>query len=250
MKTLPGELKKNYPFKSHFLNIGGKNRIHYVDEGEGDTVLMLHGNPTWSFYYHNLIKDLQSSFRCIAVDNVGCGLSDKPQDYQYRLKNHIQNAQKVLEHLQLERFHLVIHDWGCAIGMALAENFPERIESLTIMNGAAFHSSQIPDRIAICKIPLLGSFLIRGLNVFVLRSNSMATAKGLDPEVALGYKFPYDSWKNRIAIKKFLNDIPLQPSHPSWNMLTKVQDQLFLLSQKKILLLWGEGFLFYGILSH
>ncbi|MDR1435584.1 MAG: alpha/beta fold hydrolase [Puniceicoccales bacterium] len=245
MKMLPKELKKIYPFRSHFLNIGGKNRIHYVDEGEGDAVVMFHGNPTWSFYYRNLIEGLQSSFRCIAVDNVGCGLSDKPQNYPYRLENHIQNAQKVVEFLQLDRFHLVMHDWGCAIGMALAENFPERIASLTIMNGAAFHSSQIPDRIALCKIPLLGSFLIRGLNAFVLCSNSMATARGLDSKVSLGYKFPYNSWKNRVAIKKFVDDIPLHSGHPSWGTLTKIQDQLFLLSQRKILLLWGgEDFCF------
>jgi haloalkane dehalogenase len=210
-----------------------------VDEGEGDTVMMLHGNPTWSFYYRELIQHLRSTFRCIAIDNMGCGLSDKPQNYSYRLADHIFNARKVAEHLKLGRFHLVMHDWGCAIGMALAERWPERIESLVIMNGAAFHSPQIPKRIALCKIPLLGSFLVRGLNAFVLGSNLMATAKGLDSTVALGYKFPYDSWKNRIAIKKFVEDIPLHRNHPSWDTLTAIQDGLFLLSQKKILLLWG-----------
>ncbi|MDR1303538.1 MAG: alpha/beta fold hydrolase [Puniceicoccales bacterium] len=241
MKTLPRVLKEEYPFRGRFLDVGQGNRIHYVDEGEGDAVLMLHGNPTWSFYYRNLIKNLRSTFRCIAIDHMGCGLSDKPQNYSYRLANHIHNAQKVAEYLKLGRFHLVMHDWGCAIGMALAERWPERIESLVIMNGAAFHSSQIPKRIALCKIPLLGTALIRGANAFVRCSNFMASARGLESKAALGYKFPYNSWKNRIAIDRFVKDIPLAPSHPSWDTLARIESELFLLSQKKILLLWGEG---------
>jgi haloalkane dehalogenase len=240
MKTLPQDLKKTYPFKSHFLDMGNGNRIHYVDEGEGDAVVMFHGNPTWSFYYRNLIRELCSTFRCIAIDNMGCGLSDKPQNYHYCLANHIANAQKVIEHLKLKHFHFVMHDWGCAIAMALAEHWPERIESLIIMNGAAFHASQIPFRIAFCRLPLIGDLLIRGLNAFVLGANFMATEKGLDSLTAKGYRFPYDSWKNRVALRKFVADIPLNTGHPSWKTLSKVEDGLFLLSQKKILILWGD----------
>ncbi|MDR2812895.1 MAG: alpha/beta fold hydrolase [Puniceicoccales bacterium] len=240
MKTLPQNLREVYPFKNHFLDMGEGNRIHYVDEGEGDAVVMLHGNPTWSFYYRNLIKNLRSTFRCIAIDHMGCGFSDKPQQYTYHLADHIANVRKVIEHLKLGHFHLVMHDWGCAIGMALAERWPERIESLTIMNGAAFHASQIPVRIAICKLPLIGSLLIRGLNVFVRGANFMAVEKGLDPVTAEGYCFPYDSWANRIALKSFVADIPLHSKHPSWETLTQIEDALFLLSQKKILILWGD----------
>ncbi|MDR0417956.1 MAG: alpha/beta fold hydrolase [Puniceicoccales bacterium] len=240
MKVLPQILREVYPFKSHFLDVGGGNRIHYVDEGKGDAIVMFHGNPTWSFYYRNLIQELRSTFRCIGIDNMGCGLSDKPQKYAYRLADHIANAQKVIEHLKLGRFHFAMHDWGCAIGMALAERWPERIESLIIMNGAAFHSSRIPFRIALCKLPLVGDLLVRGLNAFVLGANFMATAKGLDSVIAKGYRFPYDSWKNRIALRKFITDIPLNTKHSSWETLTKVEDALFLLSQKKILILWGN----------
>jgi haloalkane dehalogenase len=241
MKMLPKDIQQIYPFKSHFLNVGNGNRIHYVDEGEGDVVFMFHGNPTWSFYYRNLIQNLRSSFRCVAIDHMGCGLSDKPQDYPYHLADHIYNAQKLAEYLKLGHFHLVMHDWGCSIGMALAERWPERIESLVIMNGAAFHSSDIPLRIALCKIPLLGSLLIRGLNAFVLGANFMATVRGMDSAVAAGYRFPYDSWANRIGVEKFVADIPLNSDHPSWDTLTKVENELFLLGQKKILLLWGEN---------
>lgn len=240
MKALPGKLKKLYPFKSHLLKMGDGNRIHYIDEGQGDVVVMIHGNPTWSFYYRDLIKELRTTFRCIAIDNMGCGLSDKPQKYPYCLEKHIENARQVIEFLKLERFHLVMHDWGCAIGMALAERWPERISSLTIMNGAAFHSSRIPMRINLCRLPIVGSFLIRGLNAFVRGSNRMSTVKKLDPVVAAGYRFPYDSWKNRVAIRKFVTDIPLKTRHPSWETLTRIEESLFLLSQKRILLLWGN----------
>jgi haloalkane dehalogenase len=163
---------------------------------------------------------------------MGCGRSDKPQKYTYRLADHISNAQKVIEDLKLGRFHFVMHDWGYAIGMALAERWPKRIESLIIMNGAAFHSSRIPFRIALCKIPLIGDLLIRGLNAFVLGANFMATAKS--------YRFPYDSWKNRVALRKFVSDIPLNTRHPSWETLTQIEDALFLFGQKNILILCGD----------
>lgn len=240
MKSLPENLKKEYPFSSHYFNIGEGNRLHYVDEGEGDVVVMLHGNPTWSFYYRNLIKNLRSSFRCIAIDNIGCGLSDKPQNYPYCLQNHIYNARKLIEFLGLKRFHLVMHDWGCAIGIPLAERWPERIESLVVMNGAAFLSDLIPWRINICRVPLLGDILIRGFNLFVLGSNSMSTVKGLSQTVAAGYKFPYNSWKNRIAVRKFVADIPMNQKHPSWSVLNEIEQNLFILNQKKVLFLWGE----------
>lgn len=237
---IPQKLQAIYPFKSHFIAMPDGNRIHYVDEGEGDVIFMIHGNPTWSFYYRDLIQKLRSTFRCIAIDHMGCGLSDKPQKYPYTLAQHIANARKVIETLSLKRFHLVMHDWGCAIGMALAERWPERVESLTIMNGAAFHSSRIPARINLCRTPVLGDLLIRGLNAFVRGSNYMSTTKGLNALTAYGYRFPYSSWKNRVAIRKFVSDIPLSTRHPSWNTLTEIENALFLLSQKRILLLWGE----------
>lgn len=245
MNKIPEFLKEEYPFKQNSFDIGDGNKINYVDEGEGDVVVMLHGNPTWSFYYRNLIKNLRSAFRCIAIDHIGCGLSDKPQNYKYCLANHIQNAQKLLEHLKLKRFHLVMHDWGCAIGVPLAERWPERVESLVIMNGAAFTSKLIPWRINICRIPILGDILIRGLNLFVLGSNMMSTAKGLSDLAAAGYKLPYDSWKNRIAVRKFVSDIPMSRRHPSWNVLEKTEQELCLLAHKQALLLWGaEDFCF------
>src|SRR3989338_3865302 len=109
---------ESYPFKSHYLNIG-THRLHYVDEGRGDVILMLHGNPTWSFYYRNLIQALQDRHRIIALDHMGCGLSDKPQKYPYTLKTHIENVSHLIERLNLKNITLLVHDWGGPIGFEI-----------------------------------------------------------------------------------------------------------------------------------
>ena len=121
--TLTGRIKKEYPFGSNFLTLTNGNKIHYVDEGiKGNfPTLFLHGNPTWSFFYRNLIQSLSGDFRCIAPDHLGCGLSDKPDilDFNYDLQGHADNLQELICHLNLEKFNLVVHDWGGAIGLSL-----------------------------------------------------------------------------------------------------------------------------------
>ena len=138
----PDFLQREYPFRSCFfdLQVDSKEtapgsgsfdplRLHYLDEGAGEAVLMLHGNPTWSFFYRNIIRELRDSFRCVAPDHIGCGLSSKPQRYGYRLSDHIENLATLVDSLNLESFHLIVHDWGGPIGMALAERMPEAIRN-------------------------------------------------------------------------------------------------------------------------
>ena len=105
-----------YPFKSNFLNIDGI-KYHYLDEGSGETIVMLHGNPTWSFYYRNLIIGLRDNYRIIVPDHIGCGMSDKPQDYSYHLENHIKNLTIFLQTLNIPNLRLIVHDWGGPIGL-------------------------------------------------------------------------------------------------------------------------------------
>ena len=114
--------RNEYPFESNFLSTGATgHRLNYVDHGPklptGGPVLFVHGNPTWSFYYRNLIKAVGEKRRAIGLDNLGCGLSDKPPGYDYCLQNHIDNACKLIDHLDLQNVTLVAHDWGGAIGM-------------------------------------------------------------------------------------------------------------------------------------
>ena len=105
-------------------------RLHYIDEGEGEPVVMLHGNPSWSFLYRNLIDSLRGSHRVIVPDHIGCGLSEKPDDsrYTYTLQSRMDDLEDLLDHLGLDReLTLVLHDWGGMIGMAYAARHPERI---------------------------------------------------------------------------------------------------------------------------
>jgi len=145
---IPQELKNEYPFSSHYHSVG-KEKLHYIDEGQGEVMLMLHGNPTWSFFYRNVAKHFAKTNRVIVPDHVGCGLSDKPQDYEYTLKNHVQNTLALIEKLGLKDITLLVHDWGGAIGMGVATARPDLIKRMVIMNTAAFRSLEIPMRITI-----------------------------------------------------------------------------------------------------
>ncbi len=229
-----------YPYNSHYFSTS-YGRMHYLHEGEGEVVVCVHGNPTWSYYYRNLIAELRKTHLVIAPDHLGCGLSDKPQHFNYTLENHINNLQQLLDSLGVERFSLVMHDWGGAIGMGLAGRQPERIEKLVLLNTAAFRSRQIPFRIRLCKIPVAGELLVRGCNGFAWPATFMAVSKKMKREVAHSYLAPYNNWENRIATHRFVVDIPLDKSHPSYRCLQEIEERLEIFSscQEKILLLWG-----------
>ena len=133
-------LRHLYPFTSHYIGVSGL-KYHYIDEGQGEPIVMVHGNPTWSFYYRELIKALSGSYRCIASDHIGCGLSDKPDvtDYDYRLRSRVDDLDKLSNTVTAgEKITLVLHDWGGMIGMAYALRHPEKIARLVVMNTAAF----------------------------------------------------------------------------------------------------------------
>ena len=117
--------KDLYPFQSQYLALGSL-RYHYLDEGTGQPLLFVHGNPTWSFYWRNLILGLRDQNHCVAVDHIGCGLSDKPQDYPYTLAQHIENLVTLVERLDLKGVTLLAHDWGGAIGLGTVLKLPER----------------------------------------------------------------------------------------------------------------------------
>ena len=119
----------DYPFSSHYLQLDG-GRLHYIDEGTGPVIVMVHGNPTWSYYFRHLISLLRENHRVIALDHIGCGLSDKPQNYSYCLAQHIENLESLLTHLHIDRFSLVVHDWGGAIGIGCAVNHIKLLKRL------------------------------------------------------------------------------------------------------------------------
>jgi len=228
----------HYPFTPKTIGLDGQT-LSYLDEGQGPALVMLHGNPTWSFFYRNLVLGLRSEFRVIVPDHMGCGLSSKPQHYPYTLATHIANLTTLIDTLQLTDLSLMVHDWGGAIGMGYAGRHPQQIRSLIITNTAAFPSPHIPWRIKVCRWPLLGALLVRGLNGFAGPAVTMAVAKRLDTTVAAGFLMPYDSWANRVAVHAFVRDIPMSPNHPSWKTLLGVEASLSSLQEKPMLLIWG-----------
>jgi pimeloyl-ACP methyl ester carboxylesterase len=241
---IPDWLTRQYPFSTRTFVTAGGARMSYLDEGprRDEAVLMLHGNPTWSFYYRNLVRALAPDVRCIVPDHVGMGLSEKPQNYAYTLATRIADIAGLVASLGLRRVHLVVHDWGGAIGFGFAAKHPELIGRLVILNTAAFLSNDIPARIAVCKTPLLGALLVRGLNGFAGPATTMAMRRRkLSAEEKAGYLFPYGSWGNRVAVHAFVRDIPLDQGHESWPALAETAMGLTKFQDRPALVLWGGG---------
>ena len=230
--------ENDYPFESHWIQIGD-HTLHYIDEGSGPVLLMVHGNPTWSFAWRRLVRELSQQYRVIAIDHLGCGFSQKPQADVYSLDHHISRLVSFVECLDLQSVTLFAHDWGGAIGMGCAGRLPARFSRFVLMNTGAFRSTEIPWRIAVCRIPLLGTLGMQGMNLFSLAAVKMASEQPLSAPARRGLLAPYDSWRNRIAVREFVHDIPLRPSHRSYATLTEVENNLAQFQGRPMLLVWG-----------
>ncbi|MBD3348984.1 MAG: alpha/beta fold hydrolase [Candidatus Eisenbacteria bacterium] len=122
-----------YPFESHWVRVG-VGELHYIDEGEGRPLVMVHGNPTWSFLYRHLVRDLAPRFRCVAPDHIGFGLSDKPAGWSYRPSEHARNLAALIDRLGLEDITLVVQDWGGPIGLSYALDHPDNVAGVVVLN--------------------------------------------------------------------------------------------------------------------
>ena len=234
-----------YPFASHFFDRNGI-RLHYLDEGRGDPVVMLHGNPTWSYYYRNLVAKLCDRFRCIVPDHIGCGLSDKPQPpkYDYSLRSRIDDVTDLLDHLGIKsNVTLVLHDWGGMIGMGWAARHTSAIKRLVLLNTAAFHlpsAKPFPFRLWLGRNTRLGAWMIRSRNAFCRHAANVGVKrKPLAPVVREWYLKPYDSWCNRVAVLKFVQTIPLKENDPGYDILSEVEASLAQFTQTPTLVCWG-----------
>ena len=235
-------LRQEYPFTDHYLDLDGLP-YHYLDEGAGSPVVMVHGNPSWSFYYRNLVLELRDRYRCIVPDHIGCGYSAKPGDdrYDYTLPRRVDDLERLLERLEVtERITLVLHDWGGMIGMAFASRHPERIERLVILNTAAFplpETKPFPLALRICRDTKLGSLLVRGFNAFSVAASYVGCKRSpMTAELRTLYQLPYDSWQNRIATLRFVQDIPLAPGDRNFDLISSVADGLFRFSDLPMLI--------------
>jgi haloalkane dehalogenase len=222
-------------------------KYHYLDEGSGDPILMLHGNPTWSFYYRELVKALSPNFRTIAPDHIGCGLSDKPTEerYDYRLKNRVNDLEVFIDHLNLRRrITLLLHDWGGIIGMAYALRYRATIGRIILLNTAAFlppSGKRLPIRLRLIRnFKPLAITAVLGLNLFCHGALFMAAHKRISKDVKSGLIAPYNTWRNRIATLKFVQDIPLKQEDTSYGIVKYVDENLHRLADLPVLICWGQ----------
>jgi len=240
------ELKSEYPFSGKYLDLDGL-KYHYLDEGNGPPVVMVHGNPSWSFYYRNLVKALRTNHRCIVPDHIGCGFSDKPGDnrYDYTFSRRVADLERLLDRLDLkEKVTLVVHDWGGMIGMTWAVRHPEKVAKIVILNTAAFplpEAKPFPLALRICRGSFIGTLLVRGCNAFARGAASVGCKiNPMQPELRRLYCLPYDSWQHRIATLRFVQDIPLSLGDRGYDIISSTAAGLEQFKHLPMLILWGE----------
>jgi cis-3-alkyl-4-acyloxetan-2-one decarboxylase len=234
-----------YPFTSHFATIRGLS-YHYLDEGQGHPVVMVHGNPTWSFYYRNVVKNLRRNYRCLVPDHIGCGLSSKPNlsVYDFQLRSRIEDLGAWLDSLQLqEPVTLICHDWGGMIGSSWAVKNPAKVARLVFLNTGAFtlpKSKSFPWRIWLGRNTRLGAWLILKKNLFCKHAlNAAMNRKKLSPEVQEMYLQPYDTPEHRLAVLKFVQTIPLTDRDRGMEIVKATERGLSQFQNCPTLLVWG-----------
>jgi len=247
--TAPFPYGPLYPFPSRFAEVGGRpagagtagrvHRMHYVDEGRGPVVVCLHGNPTWGFMFRNLVAALRPDHRVIVPDHVGCGLSDQPDDVFFTAADRVSHLEDLLRRLGVDRFSLVMHDWGGPIGTALAVRRPADVERLVYFNTTLAETSLLPAMIRRAASPLVGRLLTQHTARFVTLLTSFGTTQPLPEEVVRGYLAPFRTRRSRRAIWGFVRDIPFSRSHPTAALMDEMVERLPAIADLPVRIVWG-----------
>lgn len=234
----PFDLKAVFPFESHYAQVAG-HRMHYIDEGSGPVVILLHGNPTWSFYYRALIAGLRDRYRVIAPDYIGLGLSDHPVDAHFRAIDRIAHLQALIEQLGIREYSLVMHDWGGSIGTGVAVRNPSAVRGLVYLNTTLTETESLPFIIKRAARPLIGKYLTKTSKHFLKLTVEWGVSKKIPPQIKQGYLFPYKTAARRTAIWDFVADIPFDSDHPSYADMLYLAENIPKLSEVPTLIIWG-----------
>ena len=240
--NLPG-----YPFTPKQFQPRPGLSMSYLDEGprDGEVVVMLHGNPSWSYYWRTLVSGLSDKYRCIVPDHIGMGFSDKPDDadYDYTLQSRVDDVEALLKHLGITGpVTLAVHDWGGMIGFGWALSHAAQVKRLVVTNTAAFPLPQakpMPWQIALGRDWKFGAFIIRAFNAFSSGASHLGVERKMPAEVRRAYVSPYNNWNNRISTVRFMQDIPLGPQDKVWPLLEAAGRRLPEFADRPALLGWG-----------
>jgi haloalkane dehalogenase len=228
--------RNEYPFEGHFLDVGA-GRLHYVDEGQGRPVVMVHGTLEWSFGYRHLIRGLSQSYRCIAPDHLGFGLSDKPSGWSYLPEAHAENLRRLIEHLDLKDITLIVHDFGGPIGLSYALQQPQNVRNIVLMNTWMW-SLRDESRFARTRIfaGVLGRFLYKRLafSARFLLPAAFADRKRLTPELHRQYLLPWKDAGERHGTWVFARELL-----GSSDWYDSLWGQRHKIAEKPALILWG-----------
>lgn len=228
--------REEYPFESHYFETAA-GRLHYVDEGEGAAVVMVHGTPTWSFLYRNFIRELSRERRVIAVDNLGFGLSDKPAWWSSLPQNHAQNLHSLIEALELKDVVLVVHDFGGPIGLSYAVDW-ENVRGLVLFNTWMWSLADDPAAVRASRIlgGPVGKFLYTRLNFSprVLLKAAFGDKSKLTKQTHAHYLGPFRDRRDRSAPWIFARELV---ASASW--YEKLWSRREALKDKPALLLWA-----------
>ena len=251
----------DYSFAPQRFEVRPGIAMSYLDEGprDGEVVVMVHGNPSWSYYWRHLVRGLSDRYRCIVPDHVGMGLSDKPDDggdvrpprapsgdarhYDYTLQSRVDDLSALLRHLGITGpVTLAVHDWGGMIGFGWALSHMPQVQRLVILNTAAFplpSAKPMPWRLSVGRDSRLGAWLIRRFNLFARGAARYGTTRRLPRAVRDAYASPYDGWANAISTIRFMQDIPLREGDRAWRLLAQVGERLPHFSDRPAFLGWG-----------
>ena len=264
----------DYPFVPRaFVHANGLSQS-YLDEGpassksrDAEVIVMLHGNPSWSYYWRHLVLNLRDpslgkAYRCIVPDHIGMGLSDKPSDaahgranvaggrkpgatthYTYTLQSRVDDLDALLAHLDVgDNITLAVHDWGGMIGFGWALKNAARVKRLVILNTAVFplpNAKLMPWQLKFGRDSALGALAIRGFNAFAAGAAKQGVETPMPADVRRAYLAPYDSWRNRIATLRFVQDIPLSPGDRAWALVERAGRLLHEFSDRPAFIGWG-----------
>jgi len=240
--NLPG-----YPFTPKTFEVRPGLSMSYLDEGPRDAeiVVMLHGNPSWSYYWRNLVTGLSDRYRCIVPDHIGMGFSDKPDDdrYDYTLQSRVVDVAALLRHLGIDGpVTLAVHDWGGMIGFGWALSHAAQVKRLVITNTAAFPlppAKKMPWQLSLGRDSRFGAFIIRAFNAFYGGASFIGVETKMPAAVRRAYVSPYDSWAKRISTVRFMQDIPLREGDKAWALVQEAGQRLPEFADRPTFIGWG-----------